>query len=761
MRRSGDARIDRRGLLPKALLSFGLGRPRLTLAIWLAAALLAAPGVFQVRIETSTDSVLDRRSEDWSFYQESQRRFGGDEIVTILLEGDSPFDPDVLGDVHRLTRHFEGVEGVWRVDSLASVPLVWSKADGELNLEPGLGAGLPEGPEALRSFVERVRRDRIAPRALVSADEKAFAINLVLTQGAESHYSDLLGEVDRMIAGRSAWVSGVPIFRTQADLRTREELTAFIPLTLICVGALLMAVFRSLVAVAVPLVTSAIACWIVLGTMGATGVPITIATVLLPSILLALGCAYSMHLLSAARGCRNSGALHEALSAVALPVALSGLTTAVGFVAISAVRIDAIEAVGTYGALGVLVTTASTLTAVPALLAIFPVPARNSPVASWLSERGPHSITEGIQRHPRAIVLGWLLAAGLLLVGVGSVRAETDVIVWFPRTDPIRVAYEEIRTRLSGISPMNVVVMAEPPGRVSGASVIAAIDRLTRDLEGLPEVGRAISIGDPLRQLHEGFAGALGGPLPENDPQVEQYLLLLESKPYVRDLITADRSAANVILRVDDNGSRALLDVADAVDSLWSEYGPPNVSVRTTGIMYEFARAEDAIVRGQIAGLAIAVGAIAIILLLIFRAPLLAAIALVPNVLPVGMVFGFMGLLGIPLDAGTVVIGSLALGVAVDDTIHLAAGFIQFRAAGKSPHRALEATLQRVLAPLVYTTLIVALGFCVLAASEFTLTRNLGVLMAGVMVLCLAADLLLLPVLLVRWGSTRAQLKAT
>ena len=208
MRRSGDARIDRRGLLPKALLSFGLGRPRLTLAIWLAAALLAAPGVFQVRIETSTDSVLDRRSEDWSFYQESQRRFGGDEIVTILLEGDSPFDPDVLGDVHRLTRHFEGVEGVWRVDSLASVPLVWSKADGELNLEPGLGAGLPEGPEALRSFVERVRRDRIAPRALVSADEKAFAINLVLTQGAESHYSDLLGEVDRMIAGRSAWVSG-------------------------------------------------------------------------------------------------------------------------------------------------------------------------------------------------------------------------------------------------------------------------------------------------------------------------------------------------------------------------------------------------------------------------------------------------------------------------------------------------------------------------------------------------------------------------
>ena len=124
------------------------------------------------------------------------------------------------------------------------------------------------------------------------------------------------------------------------------------------------------------------------------------------------------------------------------------------------------------------------------------------------------------------------------------------------------------------------------------------------------------------------------------------------------------------------------------------------------------------------------------------------------------MAFGFMGLFGIPLDAGTVIIGSLALGVAVDDTIHLAAGFVRLRASGEAPHDALLSTLRRVLAPLVYTTLVVALGFCVLAVSGFTLTRNLGILMAAVMVLCLAADLLLLPVLLTRWGRVPAQAKA-
>ena len=760
MERGAESTIDRRGRLPRRLVRFGVRRPHVTLLIWAFAAALATPGVLLVKIETSTDSVLDRHSEAWSYYRQSQRRFGGDEILTLLIEGDAPFDRDALEDVLRLTRQLERVEGVRRVDSLASVPLVWSEPGGELHLDPGLREGLSTAESGWASFEERVRRDRIAPRSLISADEKAFAINVILEQGAEAEYAHVFEEIDRAIDGRPAWVSGVPVFRTEADTRTRAELLTFIPLTLLCAAIVLFVMFRSIVAVVVPLVTSATACWVVLGAMGGAGVPITIATVLLPSIILALSCAYAMHLLSAARGCRTQPALVGALEPVALPVALSGLTTSVGFVAISAVRIDAIEAVGTYGALGVLVISAATLTALPALLALAPIPDRTEAVGSWLEEHGSRSIADLTRRRPGTILLAWFLAFGLMSIGISRVRAETDVIVWFPRSDPIRVAYEQIRTRLSGISPMNVVIEAPPGQQVSGARVVAAIDRLTGDLEALREVGRAISIGDPLRQLHGGFSGDPGLPLPETDAAVEQYLLLLESKQYIRDLITSDRSAANVMMRVDDNGSSALLDVASAADALWKEYGVAGFSARTTGIMYEFARAEDAIVRGQVVGLAIALGAIGIILLLIFRAPRVAALALIPNVLPIGMAFGFMGFLGIPLDAGTVVVGSLALGVAVDDTIHVSTGFVRRCAAGETPHRALLSTLQRVLVPLVYTTIVVALGFSVLAVSGFSLTRNLGLLMSAVMVLCLAADLLLLPVLLSRWGGAPPVRKA-
>ena len=119
-------------------------------------------------------------------------------------------------------------------------------------------------------------------------------------------------------------------------------------------------------------------------------------------------------------------------------------------------------------------------------------------------------------------------------VGIGRISVDTDVIRWFPKHDPIRLAYEEIRVRLSGISPMNVVIDAEGGATVSSETAIRAIDRLARDLEATAQVGRAISIADPLRQIHGGFADDPTNPIPPGDSLIEQYLLLLEAKPYTR-----------------------------------------------------------------------------------------------------------------------------------------------------------------------------------------------------------------------------------
>jgi predicted RND superfamily exporter protein len=753
-------RLRKQEALPRAAVRLGLNHPHAVLLIWMLVGGAATLGVLRLQIETSTDSVLDRSSEAWHFYQSSQDRFGGDEILALVIEGKQAFDPAILRKSVELTEALEPLAGVRRVDSLATVPLVHLTNDGAVSLDAALEYGVPTDPAALRRIESLILADRIAPLTLISKDHRAFSLNVVLEKSPEVHYETVFSEIENRLKDQEAWVSGVPVFRTEVDARTAVELLTFVPLTIILVGALLFLLFGTAQATAIPLTVSGLSAWVMLGVMGALGVPLTISTLILPSILLALGCAYSMHELTASVNCHSSAELQCSLENVALPIALSGLTTAVGFVAVSLVRIDVVRNVGTFGAIGVLVALVASLTATPAALRLWPIPARRPALQRWLSATGATALIGLVARRWRTMIVFWMGATVVMLAGIARLEVETDAVEWFLKGDPVRVAYEAIRDRFSGISPMNVVVEAREGESVAAPKAVEALSDLTTYLESLPEVGKALSVADPLRQIHRDSAGEAGESLPRELGVIEQYLLILESSEYMRDFLTADRRLANVPLRVNDNGSDALLAVADKANRWWEAHGPSGYSARTTGIMYEFARSEDEITMGQLRGLMFALLVIGAILLTIFRSLRLAVIALVPNILPVAMAFGAMGILGIALDAGTVLVGNLALGIAIDDTIHTVTGYYRQRSMNTSRELALARTFERVLPPVVFTTVTIGVGFAVFGFSTLVFTRHLGLVTAGIMVLCLLADVLLLPALLLAVGGGRGLRRA-
>jgi predicted RND superfamily exporter protein len=745
--------LESRSRIPRLLVRLGLQSPRAVLVGWTVIAIAAGVGVAKLRIETSTDSVLDRSGSGWQIYQDSQRRFGGDEILTLLIDGESPFDVAALREVVRVSEEFRDLAGVGRVDSLSTVPLIRATVDGDLSLEPALADGVPESAAGMEQFARRIRADRIAPRTLLSPDESAFAVNLVLEKGAEDFYGSVLSAVESSVEGLQTSISGVPVFRIAADSRTRSELALFVPMTILVIALVLALLFGTPQAVVIPLASSGLGTWIMLGAMGMLEVPLAITTVILPSVLLALGCAYSVHLLSAVCGAPASERA-EALLTVSLPVALSGLTTTLGFLAITFVRIEAIRNIGIFGAFGVLSVLAVTLTAGPAALTLWPHPPRRVRFQQYIQDRATPALLGLVVRNRRSVMAVWLAVMAAVSIGLTRLEIETDVILWFQRDDPIRIAYEKIRDRLSGISPLNVVVESVGDARMTSPEVFRAIDRLSTFLEGLPAVGRSLSIADPLRQIHGGLSGDASLPLPSDEALIGQYLLLLESKRYINDFMASDRSAANIQLRVNDNSSDALLSVAAKAESWWEQHGVAGYRARSTGIMYEFARAQDAIAWGQLKGLAFALLTILGILVAVFRWMRLALITLVPNVVPLAMGFGAMGMMGIPLDAGTVVIGNLVFGIAVDDSIHAVTGFLLRRSSGQSTIDSLASTYRNVLPPLVYTTATVTLGFTVLAMSGFAFVRHLGLLTASLMIICLLADSLLLPAMLSRLDAT-------
>jgi predicted RND superfamily exporter protein len=422
---------DGRRRLPDRIVRASVHHPGAVFAAWLAVAALATPGVLRLDVDTSTDSVLERTDRLWHFYQQSQKIFGGDEIIVVALEAEQPFATAALQEIVALTDALEGIEGVRRVDSLASVPLIRAAPDGSLDLGAALAAGVPDTPAESAALARELRADRIAPRAFVSEDGRVLSANVVLERTDRVAFEGVVAAVRERTRGRRVWISGVPVFRTETNVWTRSEVAFFVPLTVLVVGLILYITFGSLRAVWIPLGTSAFGSWLVLAALGATGTPLNVFTMILPSVMLALGCAYVMHLLTAAGEAEGEAELGEALVRPALPIALSGLTTAIGFVAISLVRIDAVRFVGGFGALGVLAVLAGTLSLAPAALATWPLPERRSVFASLIQDFLRPALMGWVVGAPRRITGAWLAALAIFGLGAARLDVVTDVTVWF------------------------------------------------------------------------------------------------------------------------------------------------------------------------------------------------------------------------------------------------------------------------------------------------------------------------------------------
>jgi predicted RND superfamily exporter protein len=718
--------------------------PWRVLAVWASVACVASLGVARVEFETTGESLLDKSDPAWAYYQDSVDRFGGDKIIVLAVEGKRPFDPEALALIGDWTAAAERLPGVRRVDSLYTFPIVRGAPDGSLRLDPALTrSDSSASPDELQ---ELLSRDRIAFRTLLSPDGRVLAVNVLLERMESEREAELVRSLEKLMGGRG-WISGVPIYETHIGPRTRSEILAFVPLTVLLIGVVLFGFFRSAVAVLIPLLTSGVGTWVVIGMMGALHEPITITGMLLPSVLLALGCAYVMHILVAARWVTTAEELVGRVCRVAPAIAVSGLTTAIGFLAIATVRIDAIRSLGAYGGLGVLVVLGAALTGAPAALRLWPL-RHGGGVTGFLETRGATWLAGFDFRRRRTILVAWAILTGVTAVGLSWVAVETDAVLWWPKGTRVRDSYEAIRERLSGISPVNIVIESREGRSVVAPDVLAAISRFGDYLNGLQHVGKAVTVADPLRQLNGGFSGDETDPLPTESALIAQYLLLLESVEHLRDVVADDHQSANVVLRVDNNGSEHLLEVANEAEAWWRREGPAGFAVRPTGIMYEFARSEDEIAWGQIRGLTLAFAAVALVLLLVFGVPKVAGTVMLPNVAPLIVIYGIMGWLAFPLDAGTVCLGSLALGIAVDDSIHIAATYLSLLKQSEPGLKLLEGTFSQVLPAVVMTSIAIGIGFAILGFSEFTLTRNLGLIIAFLVAICLAADATLLPALL-------------
>jgi len=778
----------------KSLAKLAVSYPWAVIAITLGIT-LAMGSVIAIRgihFNGSLES-LARKDSDSQFYDKVKGAFGDDRVIVVALTTDDVFTPQFVNKLAKLTSELEGVPGVEEAQSITNIKSI-RRAGDDVVVDKLVPPGATE--EELKALRAGVVTDPIYVKNYISEDGRTAGINVFLKQMDESATRQVAREVSRIARAGAGHddllLAGVPIMDDVGINSMTKDMLLCSPLAALVCAVIFFLAFRSVWGAVLPMGAIMIGITWTLGLMSLMNRPITIATLSLPIILFAVGGSYMFHVLNQHRlsmtgGLGGSGRGRTSKSVTQgqtwfeplypgagdpkidwlwglrfiLPAVLvSGLTVIAGFGALASSSIPTARDMGLFDTLGVAAILVITITFVPAMLTVI------KPERMGISRtRAEHHHYPGLMTrvlgnvtsivlHRPGLVLG---VCGILVLaamaGLTRLRVNTNYLKIFPASSRMVRDTNQLHERLAGVSTIELIVTG-PPGMVYSPEALKNIDSLEKFVRVQPGVDSAISIVDIIKRVSSTLDPHQA---PDAVPSTEE-----STRRIYQDFLAGQRSVSRLAeVGQNQSGSRAAIvvrtnifgsdEVHRLIDSInrWSrDHLAPGLEARATGSVVLLNDASDAVGASQVSSLAIALTSIYIMMVALFASPLIGLVALIPNVVPVLWLFGFLGATGIPLDITTSLVATSALGLAVDNAVHMIRRYRQCSSEVGEDGWTMWLTMHRTGRPMILANLTLMAAFSVFMASSFVPVRMAGLLWVVTIAGCLGADLFLLPVLM-------------
>jgi len=721
----------------------------------------------RLRIDESAEGLMVERDPARAFYEQARQRFGSDNLTVVLVKADDVFTLAALTAVRRLSDGLERVAGVSRVESLTTTRNIKGEGDA-LTTDPLVGAVIPTAPAELA----RLRADALGSRVLVgnlvAADGRATALVVYADSrpGETAFNRRFTTDVDALVAretrpGLTIYQVGAPMTKATYAQYLKADQRTIIPLSTVVLIVTLFLAVRTLQGVVIPVVTAVVSIVWSLGLMAVTGIPLTILTAIIPSLMLAIGFTEDVHMISEYHHRLEHGddkltALRTMLGESAMPILVTTATTVLGFGSLITTDITMLIQFGYASAMALTANYVVTMLLLPPMLRWWAVPRRLRRAA--LADESPHGGIPRLMQRLGEFNLRWrvpiLVAWGALtlasLAGWLTLRVNTDLISFFPERSAIRQRVADLSRSLAGGLAFYVVVDTGHDDGIKNPAVLRRIAGLQDHLAATGRVDKTVSVADYVRKMHREMHG--GDPafetIPETSDQVAQYLLMLEGRE-LEKFVDFKAAAANIVVRHHLTGSGDLSALLRDIERHVARDFPPTVIVRATGEEVLFNNASDYMAVNELTSFSSTFVIIGVIHALLFMSLKAGILSLIPNVVPILMLYGFMGLVGIPLNTSTAMIATVAIGIAVDDTVHHMVTYSRQLNELHDQRRAMFETLRIEGRPIIYVSIALAAGFLTLVASNFVATVYFGVLAAFVMLVAMLAELTLTPILMV------------
>jgi len=693
--------------------------------------------------------------------------FGGNFLAVVAIEGGDIFSPRALESLQDLTSRLQLLEGVNYVTSLTNV-LDLKKSEEGLEIGKLLSEGdFPLNEEQAKALRDEVLSKKRYRNRIVSADGQMTLILVAIQK--EANKNKVVAQIKETIAkGRlkeGVHLAGLPFQLHEISRYILRDLKTLTPLVALVVLLSLYFSFRHWRGVIIPLAAVAMSTIWTLGLMSLARVPLTIISDAIPVLLLAIGSAYSIHVINRFEEAASE-LKAEALAHVSTSVFLAAVTTVFGFLSfVFGSYLSAIREFGFFASVGVLFSLILATTFVPAWL-FLASPGKpgfhGEKSHSALKEKEEESLL--LHRWPKK-GLGWLggrkLILGLFLLlivaalgGVPKIKRHSNMLDYFPVQSEIKRSEELLEKRVGGSIPIHILVR----GDIQNPAVLREMKAMEEFLEQDPVVHSPISIADYLAEMNE-LMGE-GEAIPDTREKVSNLLFLLEGQEGLDTLLAPEKTEAVIqalIPSLDVRGMKALI---DRVEAWLRNRDDPVAEMKFSGSPLVYIHLDESLLRSQVLSLALAFGLIYLCVLLLVRSPRGAVLGLIPIGFTLVLVFGLMGYTGIPLDIATVLVGSVSVGIGIDYALHF---FNRFRMEvqdeeqqpGSSPNvaRAIDRTLRTTGRAILINMATVALGFLVLLLGNLVPLRRFGLLVAVTMLSSGCGALTLLPMIINRIGA--------
>ncbi len=760
--------------------------PRATLFLAGVVTLLAAayvvrldPPGFRIDLDPSSEPLLVNGDPGKDHYERARLDFGGDDVCVIAMETGDVFSKEELSALDRVSDRIRQLPGVRAAESLVNATSFRYDRDADwVEVGPFIDE-IPSDPAELRRLRERALSDKLFVKTLVSADGRTAAINVTFETLTDREFveRDLDGRILELLAEESSptrrfFITGRPHIRAQAHHLMVRDLWRLIPVAIVVAALSVGITTGSLRHMLIPLVNCLLATLWAFGAMAATGKDMNVITLVVGPCLIVIASVYGVYVVEAyhevaseAGDARTAAA--RALEATRTPVVISGLTEVVGFLAQLANDIPATTELGLFCAFGFACATVLTLTVAPAWLALLPLLQRSGEqhapvyadrnrVAAWLGARLDDALGRLWRvevRRPALFLWTWAAVALVAAFMVPRIVIDTDYLTFFDPESRVRTDFDAVNRLLSGTVPIYVVFEGETEGAFREPTALAALEGIEARLEAIPGVSQVNSMTDIVRALNRALAE--DDPAAERIPDTRQALaevIFMIPKDRLRRFATSDHSDANLIVRTATMGSAGVRELERRIEAELSDPRlPPGIRAYVTGNTVLINHSADGIAGTQLWSIGLASLTIFALVLGVFRQWKISIVAMVPNLLPVLLFYGMLGAGAAPLSVPTSMIGTIVLGITVDDTVHFLTSYRRERAAGKEPADATLRCLRFVGRAMVIASIMLTVGFNVMNLSEFATLRQFGYLAGATLAVCLVTDLLLLPALLVAW----------